>query len=63
MLCSDIFIDETAKQNGMFYPLGDYENHRHFYACYRKGDTLPKYMSDFVEIVTEVISEKSNGKS
>ena len=35
MLCSDIYMDELTEKLGAFYPLKDYENHRHFYACWR----------------------------
>ena len=58
MLCSDIFVDDTARRYGAFYPLRDYENHRHFYACSRKGEKLPRYAEGFVKIVSKVLSRK-----
>lgn len=58
MLCSDIFVDDTVRRSGAFYPLRDYENNRHFYACSRKGEKLPRYAENFVQIVTRVLSKK-----
>ena len=60
MLCSNIYVDETVRKHGAFYPLQDYDNHRHFYACYRKGERLPHYAADFIQIVSQVL-EKENG--
>ena len=57
MLCSDIFVDESVRRYGAFYPLRDYENHRHFYACSRKGEKLPRYAEDFIKIVTRVLNK------
>jgi DNA-binding transcriptional LysR family regulator len=57
MLCSNIYVDQMVKQRGAFYPLKDYENHRHFYACYRKGERLPRYTSEFIRIVTHTLAE------
>lgn len=58
MLCPDLFADESARRHGAFYPLRDYENRRHFYACSRKGEKLPRYAEDFVKIVTRVLSQR-----
>ena len=58
MFCSDIFVDDAARRYGAFYPLRDYENHRHFYACSRKGEKLPRYAEGFVKIVSKVLSRK-----
>ena len=55
MLCPDIYFDETVIKQGVFYPLKGVENHRHFYACWRKGEDLPRYAEDFIEIVTGVL--------
>ena len=57
LLCSDIFIDESVHRYGAFYPLSDYENHRHFYACSRKGERLPRYAEGFIQIVTKLLSK------
>jgi hypothetical protein len=46
-----------VRRYGGFYPLRDYENHRHFYACSRKGEKLPRYAEDFVKIVTRVLNK------
>lgn len=57
MLISNIFMDDSARQKqGAFFPLADYENHRHFYACYRKDGFLPRYARDFIEITAQVLS-------
>ena len=55
MLCLDIYFDETVIKKGVFYPLKGVENHRHFYACWRKGENLPRYAEDLIEIVTGVL--------
>ena len=51
MLCADSYIEK----DGFFFPLCDYKNNRHFYACYRKGRTLPRYMEAFLELVTQTV--------
>ena len=33
----------------------DYENHRPFYACYRKDEFVPRYVRDFIQITTQVL--------
>ncbi len=58
MFCSDIFVDDLAHRCGAFYPLKDYENHRHFYACYPKDERLPRYASEFIQIVVRVLRQK-----
>ena len=55
MLCPDIYFDETVIKQGVFYPLKGVENNRHFYACWRKGENLPRYAEDLIEIVTGVL--------
>ena len=57
MILSDIYIDDYIRQRrGEFFPLKDYENHRHFYACYRKDEYIPKYTRDFIRIATRALS-------
>lgn len=58
MLCSDIYADKAARRHGSFFPLRDYENHRHFFACRRKDEQLPRYADSFVQIVTQVLRKK-----
>ena len=59
MLMPNIYMDEfIRRKRGEFYPLKDYENHRHFYACYRKEEFMPKYTRDFIQITTRVLSGK-----
>lgn len=55
MLCPDIYFDETVVQQGLFYPLKGFENRRHFYACWRKGEQLPRYAADLIDIFKEVL--------
>lgn len=59
MLCSNIYVDDLARQYGAFYPLKDYENHRHFYTCYPQGEHLPRYAAGFIQIVSQVLSQKA----
>lgn len=57
MILSDIYVDDYVRQRrGEFFPLKDYENHRHFYACYRKDEYIPKYTRDFIRITTRALS-------
>lgn len=57
MLCSDIFVDDYARRGGVFYPLMDYENRRHLYACWRKGEKLPRYAEGFIQIVSRILDK------
>ncbi len=59
MLMSNIYVDDYVRQKGgEFFPLADYENNRHFYACYRKDDFLPSYVRDFIRITTEALAKE-----
>ena len=59
MILSDIYVDDYVRQRrGEFFPLRDYENHRHFYACYRKDEYIPKYTRDFIRITTRVLANQ-----
>ena len=51
MLCSDIL----APAGSCFYPLQEYETHRHFYACYQQDQILPRYAQDFLRVVEEAV--------
>ena len=58
MILPSIYIDDYCFQRGgAFYPLKDYENHRHFYACYRKDEFVPRYIRDFIQITTQVLAK------
>lgn len=59
MLCASIFADDLSRRCGAFYPLRDYENHRHFYACYPKEEHLPRYAAGFIQIVSQVLRQKA----
>ncbi len=59
MLCSDIFVDDYARRMGVFYPLMDYENRRHLYACWRKGEKLPRYAEGFIQIVARILDKNA----
>ena len=59
MLLPNIYIDDYCRQQGgEFFPLKDYENHRHFYACYRKDEFVPRYVRDFIQITAGVLAEQ-----
>lgn len=59
MILPNIYVDDYVRQRrGEFFPLKDYENHRHFYACYRKDEFIPKYTRDFILITTRVLAEQ-----
>lgn len=63
MLLPDVYADSfVLRSGGGFYPLTDYENHRHFYACYRKGESLQKYIRDFILITSAVLASNSEAK-
>lgn len=58
MLCSNIYIDGMVRRHGAFYPLKDYQNGRHFYAYCRRESVLPRYASEFIKIVTQVLKQE-----
>ena len=63
MVLPDVYADEFVfNSDGAFYPLKDYENHRHFYACYRNDENTKKYIRDFVSITTSVLNQTTHGK-
>lgn len=51
MLCPNVYFDEAVVGKGVFFPLKDFENYRHYYACWRKGETLPRYAMDLIDVV------------
>ena len=57
MLCTNNRVDDHARRQGAFYPLRDYDNQRHFYACSRKNEQLPRYAEGFIRIVKRVLAE------
>ena len=59
MVLPNIYIDDYVRaKRGCFYPIADYENHRHFYACYRKDEFLPRYARDFIAITTRILDRE-----
>lgn len=59
MILPNIYIDScVANKRGEFFPLANYENNRHFYACYRKDAFVPQYMHDFIQIVIEALERR-----
>lgn len=63
MVLPDVYADEFVfNSGGAFYPLKDYENHRHFYACYRNDENTKKYIRDFVSITTSILNQTTHGK-
>ena len=60
MILPDVYADDFVfNSGGAFYPLKDYENHRHFYACYRNDENTKKYVRDFVSITTSVLANRT----
>lgn len=51
MLCTDSYLDRSER----FYPLRDYENSRHFYACRGKNRPLPRYLEVLLELVVQAL--------
>lgn len=63
MLLSNIYLDDYVRQHrGEFFPLKDFENQRHFYACYRKDEFIPQYSREFIQITTQML-EKENARN
>ena len=59
MLLPNIYIDDYCRQQGgEFFPLKDYETHRHFYSCYRKDEFVRRYVRDFIQITAGVLAEQ-----
>lgn len=59
MVLPNIYVDEYVRQKqGEFFPLADFENHRHFYACYRKDEFIPRYTRDFIQITISVLERE-----
>ena len=57
LLCPNVY---TVPGN-CFYPLAGHENLRHFYACLRQGQAIPKFMGHFLELVRECV-ETGDGR-
>lgn len=59
MIMPSVYLDNyVVFKRGEFFPLRDYENNRHFYACFRKGDFVPKYTRDFIHMVGAVLESQ-----
>lgn len=57
MLLSNIYVDDYVHQrHAQFFPLRDFENNRHFYACYRKDEFIPRYVRDFIQITSQILT-------
>ena len=52
MLCPNVY----AAPGSCFYPLAGHENLRHFYACLRQGQAVPRFMNHFLELVRECVA-------
>lgn len=62
MVVSNIYMDEYVRQRrGVFFPLKNYENHRHLYACYRKDEFIPRYVRDFIQIAAQALAQHRKG--
>ena len=53
MLCPDVYFDETIAGKGVFFPLENFDNQRHYYACWRKGEKLPRYAMELIDLVSQ----------
>ncbi len=62
MFCSDIFIDDYARTRGVFFPLKEYTNNRHFYACSKKNKTQAGYTEDLIRIAREILQAKEENR-
>ncbi len=59
MVLPNICIDDFVRQRrAEFFPLTDCENHRHLYACYRKHEFIPRYVTDFIQITNRVLAKE-----
>lgn len=64
MIMPSVYLDNYIEfKRGEFFPLLDYENTRHFYACFRKGDFVPKYTRDFIQMVGSVLETHPSPES
>ena len=64
MVLPDVYADSFVfAAGGGFYPLADYDNHRHFYACYRNGENVKKYVRDFIAIASAVLARSSENRN
>ncbi len=64
MVLPNIYVDDYVRQRrGEFFPLKDFENQRHFYACFRKDEFIPKYIRDFIQITTSVLARERERNS
>lgn len=60
MVMPSAFLDDyVVYKRGEFFPLSDYENNRHFYACFRKGDFVPQYTRDFIRMAGAVLEDRT----
>lgn len=59
--CYMLIPDVLTPSGATFYPLKEHENLRHFYACFRHGSPVPRYMESFLELVQEEV-ERMNGR-
>lgn len=56
MLCAHSY----AAGQGSFYPLADYHNQRHFLACCRQGQHLPRYVPCLIQLVIQALSPQQH---
>ena len=63
MLLPNIYIDDYVYRfNGSFFPIANYENNRHFYACCRKNEFIPRYTRDFIQITARVLAQENENQ-
>lgn len=58
MVLPSVYLDEyVVHMQGAYFPFSDYDNHRHFYACTRKGDYIPQYTRELIHMVGKVLED------
>lgn len=59
MLCPLVFVrdNNALLRDGVYFPLKNITEPRHFYACFRKEKYLPQYMRDFIQMVQDTTSQ------
>lgn len=64
MVMPSVYLDSyVVFKKGQFFPLAEYENTRHFYACFRKGDFVPRYTREFIQMVGAALEAHPSPKS
>ena len=58
MIIPSTYIDAyISVMGGEFFPLKEYETQRHFYACTRRGDFVPRYTRELIRMVGKILDD------